>query len=74
MATIYSKPVCVQCRATTCILGKAETAYDTTNITMDDGVQNYIMALGHLQTPVVDTGTETWLGFRPGRIKVLQTV
>lgn len=72
MVTVYSKPACVQCRATTRALDKAGIAYDIVDITMDDEARDYVMALGHLQAPVVDTGTETWSGFRPDRIKALQ--
>ena len=72
MVTVYSKPACVQCRATTRALDKAGINYDVVDITLDDEARDYVMALGHLQAPVVDTGTETWSGFRPDRIKALQ--
>lgn len=71
MVTVYSKPACVQCRATTRALDKAGISYDVVDITLDDEARDYVMALGHLQAPVVDTGSETWSGFRPDRIKTL---
>lgn len=72
MVTVYSKPACVQCRATTRALDKAGIAYDVIDISMDDSARDYVMALGHLQAPVVVNGTDHWSGFRPERIKSLQ--
>ncbi|HHU44947.1 MAG TPA: glutaredoxin-like protein NrdH [Actinomycetales bacterium] len=72
MVTVYTKPACVQCRATTRALDKAGISYDLIDITLDDEARDYVMALGHLQAPVVDTGADTWSGFRPDRIKALQ--
>ena len=41
------------------------------NITEDADARDYVMALGHLQAPVVVAGTDHWTGFRPDRIKDL---
>ena len=71
MVTVYSKPACVQCRATTRALDKAGISYDIVDITLDDEARAYVMALGHLQAPVVDTGSEPWSGLRPARITAL---
>ncbi|MBV7294863.1 glutaredoxin-like protein NrdH [Corynebacterium sp. TAE3-ERU12] len=72
MVTVYSKPACVQCRATTRALDKAGISYDVVDISIDDEARDYVMAMGHLQVPVVDTGDEMWAGFRPDRIKAIQ--
>jgi glutaredoxin-like protein NrdH len=33
--------------------------------------RDYVIALGHLQDPVVVAGQDHWSGFRPDRIKAL---
>ena len=69
--TVYTKPACQQCRATTKALDKAGLDYDLVDISLDDGARAYVMALGHLQAPVVEVDGEHWSGFRPDRIRGL---
>lgn len=69
--TVYTKPQCVQCGATIKALDKAGLAYTLIDITADADARDYVMALGHLQAPVVVTDTDHWAGFRPDRIKNL---
>lgn len=69
--TVYTKPNCVQCNATFKALDKAALSYEKIDITEDDEARDYVMALGHLQAPVVIAGDEHWAGFRPDRIKAL---
>ena len=69
--TVYTKPACQQCRANTKALDKAGLEYDLVDISLDDGARDYVMALGHLQAPVVEVDGEHWSGFRPDRIRGL---
>ena len=69
--TVYTKPACQQCRATTKALDKAGLDYDLVDISLDDGARDYVMALGHLQAPVGEVDGEHWSGFRPDRIRGL---
>ncbi len=69
--TVYTKPACVQCNATYKALDKQGIDYDVVDISLDDEARDYVMALGHLQAPVVVAGGEHWSGFRPDRIKAL---
>ena len=69
--TVYTKPACVQCNATYRALDKQGISYDIVDITEQQEARDYVMALGHLQAPVVVAGTEHWSGFRPDRIKAL---
>lgn len=69
MITVYTKPSCVQCAATKRALDKAGLDYELIDISIDDEARDYVMALGHLQAPVVVTAGEHWSGFRPERIK-----
>ena len=69
--TVYTKPQCVQCGATIKALDKAGLEYVLVDLTTDTDARDYVMALGHLQAPVVVTDTDHWAGFRPDRIKNL---
>lgn len=71
MITVYTKPACVQCTATKKALDKAGVDYEMVDISLDDEARDYVMALGHLQAPVVVAGESHWSGFRPDRIKAL---
>ncbi len=71
MITVYTKPACVQCTATKKAMDKAGLDYELVDISLDDEARDYVMALGHLQAPVVVAGEEHWSGFRPDRIKGL---
>jgi len=69
--TLYSKPGCVQCDATTRALNKAGVAYDVVDITEDADALAKVKSLGYVQAPVVVTGEDHWSGFRPDKIKAL---
>lgn len=71
MITVYTKPACVQCTATKKAMDKAGLDYELVDISLDDEARDYVMALGHLQAPVVVAGEEHWSGFRPDRIRGL---
>ena len=66
--TVYTKPACMQCKATTKALEKAGLEYDLVDISVDDEARDYVLALGYLQAPVVEVNGEHWSGFRPERI------
>lgn len=63
--TVYTKPACVQCDATTRALRKLGIEFTTVDISIDEQARDYVMSLGHLQAPVVVTATDSWSGFRP---------
>lgn len=68
---VYTKPACVQCTATYRALDKAGIDFETVDITEDPEARDYVMALGHLQAPVVVVGDDHWAGFRPDRIRAI---
>lgn len=72
--TVYTKPACVQCTATYKALEKHGLEFEVVDISVDDEAREYVMALGHLQAPVVVAGEDHWSGFRPDRIKALARV
>lgn len=66
--TVYSKPACVQCTATTRALDARGLTYDVIDLTEDAQAMERVMALGYRQAPVVIAGDAHWAGFRPDMI------
>lgn len=66
--TVYSKPACVQCTATTRALEARGLDYDVIDLTMDDGAFARVNEMGYRQVPVVVAGEAHWSGFRPDLI------
>ena len=66
--TVYSKPACVQCTATTRALEARGLAYQLIDLTEDDSAMELVTSLGYRQAPVVVAGTAHWAGFRPDMI------
>ena len=66
--TVYSKPVCVQCKATKRAFDKAGVEYKEIDLSQDEKALSKVKALGYLQAPVVIAGSEHWAGFRPDKI------
>lgn len=66
--TVYSKPACVQCTATTRALEARGLSYDVVDLTEDDSAMNRVSELGYRQVPVVIAGEDHWAGFRPDLI------
>ena len=69
--TVYSKPACVQCTATTRALEARGLAYQLIDLTEDDSAMELVTSLGYRQAPVVVAGTAHWAGFRPDMIGTL---
>ena len=66
--TVYSKPACVQCTATTRALDARGIDYDVIDLTQDDAAMAHVQELGYRQAPVVVAGDNHWAGFRPDMI------
>jgi len=66
--TVYSKPACVQCTATTRALEARGLDYEVIDLTEDDAAMTQVSALGYRQVPVVIAGEDHWAGFRPDLI------
>jgi glutaredoxin-like protein NrdH len=71
MITVYSKPACVQCTATTRELDRKGIAYNYVDLTKDAGAMEKVQGLGYMQAPVVTTENDHWSGFRPDKISQL---
>lgn len=66
--TVYFKPACVQCTATTRALDAKGLAYQIVDLTEDDAAMQLVTSLGYRQAPVVVAGDSHWAGFRPDMI------
>jgi len=71
MITVYSKPACVQCTATTRELDRKGIAYKYVDLAEEESAISVIRDLGYMQVPVVVTDNEHWSGFRPDKIAQL---
>lgn len=76
---VYSKPQCVQCKATTRALDKQGLAYKSIDVTESPDHFDYLKGLGVLQMPYVEvvdaedssSVKDSWTGFNPEKIKAL---
>lgn len=66
--TVYSKPACVQCTATTRALDARGLQYDVIDLSQDSDALQKVQQLGYRQAPVVIAGDSHWAGFRPDMI------
>ena len=71
MVTVYSKPACIQCTATTREMDRKGIVYSIIDLTKDEDAFNTVKDLGYMQAPVVVTGDDHWSGFRPDNIGAL---
>ena len=69
--TVYSKPACVQCTATTRALEARGIDFDLIDLTEDAQAMEMVQGLGYRQAPVVVAGEAHWAGFRPDMISQL---
>ena len=69
--TVYSKPACVQCTATTRALDRQGVAYTIIDVSADSAAFELVQGLGYRQVPVVIAGEQHWAGFRPDMISAL---
>ncbi len=69
--TVYSKPACVQCTATTRALDRKGLAYSIIDISQDAEAYARVEGMGSRQVPVVVAGDQHWAGFRPDMIGAL---
>lgn len=71
MVTVYSKPACIQCTATTREMDRKGIVYSIIDLTKDEDAFNTVKDLGYMQAPVVVTCDDHWSGFRPDKIGAL---
>lgn len=66
--TIYSKPRCIQCKATYRAMEQKHISYNVIDISTNTAALSYVESLGYRQVPVVVADDMHWAGFRPDMI------
>ena len=69
--TVYSKPACVQCTATTRALEAKGLSFEVIDLTENADAMEMVVSMGYRQAPVVVAGDAHWAGFRPDMIGTL---
>lgn len=70
--TVYHKPQCVQCEATTRKLRELGISFEEIDLTNDQAAFDRAISAGHRTAPVVVVDGEiAWSGYRPDRIEAL---
>lgn len=72
LVVVYTKPNCVQCKATYRSLDAAGISYDVVDLTEDADAMAMVTELGYRQAPVVKCGDDHWAGFQPQRVAKLK--
>lgn len=65
---VWSKPRCVQCTATERALVDFGIPHRIIDLTEHPDALQVLREANFLQAPVVQHGTDVWLGFRPDKI------
>ena len=70
--TVYGRPGCVQCTATTRALDASGLAYVYRDVTLDAEALAHVASLGYRAAPVCVTADgRHWSGFRPDLLQAL---
>ena len=71
MVTVYSKHNCVQCKMTKRFLDSNNITYQEINLDEQPEYIEHVKDLGFNAAPVIETPTEVFSGFQPGKLKQL---
>ena len=71
MVTVYSKNNCVQCKMTKRFLDSNNITYQEINLDEQPEYIEHVNGLGFNAAPVIETPTEVFSGFQPGKLKQL---
>lgn len=66
--TVYSKPACVQCKATMRHLDSNNIDYNIIDLSTNPAALTAVKELGYLQAPVIVTPDAHWSGYQPDKI------
>ncbi|MGT2715536.1 glutaredoxin-like protein NrdH [Streptococcus respiraculi] len=71
MITVYSKNDCVQCKMTKRFLDQHQVPFKEINLDEQPEFIEHVKSLGFSAAPVIETETENFSGFQPGKLKNL---
>lgn len=70
---LYSMNNCIQCMMTKRLLDSEGIAYQEINLNKSPQFREHVTKdLGFMAAPVVETDTDVWSGFQPGKIRALK--
>lgn len=69
--TVYSKELCMPCKATVRKLGELAVPYEVVMLEEHPELVEEFKQEGLLASPVVDTGEERFCGFKPEKLKAI---
>ena len=71
MVKVYSKNNCMQCKMVKKYLDEHHVSYIEHNIENEPEYRDYVVSLGYMAVPVVETAETSFSGFRPDQLKML---
>lgn len=69
--TVFTKPHCPQCMATTRQMKRQGLQFETVNLAENPETLKQLINAGYKQSPIVITPDGSWSGYRPDLIKEL---
>lgn len=66
--TLYTKPGCVQCRATARLFAKFDVSIQVVDVSVDTAAAQHLKDLGCRSVPVVIANGQRWTGYRPDKV------
>ena len=69
MLTVYGQPNCQPCRMTEYYLARENVPYNYVDLSKDTEALARMKAVGHIQTPIIETPTQTTSGFNVDALK-----
>lgn len=71
MVTVYTLPSCVQCDSTKRYLTRNLIEFEEVDLANDPNAMEKIKGMGYTQAPVVESGEQSWSGFRMDELQKL---
>ena len=71
MVTLYTQPQCPTCETVKRALDVRNIAYELKDISKDEDAYKHVLELGYKGVPVLEKGTDHWMGYQPSQIAKL---
>ena len=71
MVIVYTLPSCVQCDSTKRYLKRNLIEFEEVDLANDSEAMEKIKEMGYTQAPVVESGDQSWSGFRMDQLQRL---
>ena len=71
MIKIYTRTDCRPCKQTKVVMTRFGIDFEEVNIDKDKSAMEYLRTLGVKTAPFIETEDDSWVGFRPDKIRKL---